>query len=288
MIKVSIIVPCYNQAQYLPETLQSVLSQTYTDWECIIVNDGSPDNTEQVSKEWLEKDSRFKYIFKENGGLSSARNVGLAIAEGNYIQLLDSDDLIEKDKIKEQLNDLLQDNEIDVSISGYRYFDDESKELKILGRNNFFPEVILSKDDTDIIEVLRVKNPMVISAPIYRKSVFTKVGGFDEDLISLEDWDFHTRCALNNIKFHHIGNIMGTRTLIRLHPNSMMRKEEVMNKGLQLFYTKRDKNEMFTKHFPIEEKIEKRIFLKELKKYIKLLLPPIFVIGKRKLFNFFK
>ena len=74
---VSIIVPCYNQAQFLPEALQSVLEQTHTNWECIIVNDGSPDNTEGVAQEWLVKDSRFKYVYKENGGLSSARNAGL-------------------------------------------------------------------------------------------------------------------------------------------------------------------------------------------------------------------
>ena len=64
---VSIIVPCYNQAQYLPETLDSVLAQTYPYWECIIVNDGSPDNTEEIAKHYCEKDNRFKYLFKENG-----------------------------------------------------------------------------------------------------------------------------------------------------------------------------------------------------------------------------
>lgn len=66
---VSVIVPCYNQAKYLSEALQSVLDKTYENWECIIVNDGSPDNTEEVAKQWVEKDSRFKYFYKENGGL---------------------------------------------------------------------------------------------------------------------------------------------------------------------------------------------------------------------------
>ena len=63
---ISVIVPCYNQAQYLDECLQSVLEQTYPNWECIIVNDGSPDNTEEVAKLWIEKDKRFKYFWKEN------------------------------------------------------------------------------------------------------------------------------------------------------------------------------------------------------------------------------
>ena len=67
---ISVIVPCYNQAQYLDECLQSVLDQTYTDWECIIVNDGSPDNTEEIAKNWVEKDTRFIYLSKENGGFA--------------------------------------------------------------------------------------------------------------------------------------------------------------------------------------------------------------------------
>ncbi|WP_374360648.1 glycosyltransferase family 2 protein, partial [Cloacibacterium sp.] len=73
---ISVVVPCYNQAQYLDECLQSVLNQTYQDWECIIVNDGSPDHTEEIAKNWVEKDTRFIYLSKENGGLSSARNAG--------------------------------------------------------------------------------------------------------------------------------------------------------------------------------------------------------------------
>ena len=91
---ISVIVPCYNQAQYLDECLQSVLDQTYSNWECIIVNDGSPDNTEEVAKKWLAKDSRFRYFYKENGGLSSARNFGIKKAEGEWILPLDSDDKI--------------------------------------------------------------------------------------------------------------------------------------------------------------------------------------------------
>jgi glycosyltransferase involved in cell wall biosynthesis len=75
--KISVIVPCYNQAIYLDECLQSVLDQTHENWECIIVNDGSTDHTEETAKKWTEKDARFIYIYKKNGGLSSARNAGL-------------------------------------------------------------------------------------------------------------------------------------------------------------------------------------------------------------------
>lgn len=121
---VSIIVPCYNQAQYLEEALQSVLKQTYTHWECIIVNDGSPDNTEEIGNKWVAKDSRFVYLKKENGGLSSARNLGLENAHGDYIQFLDSDDYIVRTKLELSLQQLdsNKSEKTKVVVSNFRMF----------------------------------------------------------------------------------------------------------------------------------------------------------------------
>lgn len=125
MPKISVVVPCYNQAQYLDECLQSVLNQTYQDWECIIVNDGSPDNTEDVAKSWAEKDTRFIYLSKENGGLSSARNAGIEIAKGEWILPLDADDKI-----------------------GERYLELAEKEFE-----NDFVEIISKNRKTDRVEI---------------------------------------------------------------------------------------------------------------------------------------
>lgn len=100
---ISVIVPCYNQANYLEECLQSVLNQTYKNWECIIVNDGSKDNTEDIAEKWVKKDNRFRYLYKENGGLSSARNAGTDMAKGSYIQFLDSDDMILPEKFEKSM-----------------------------------------------------------------------------------------------------------------------------------------------------------------------------------------
>lgn len=102
--KISVIVPCYNQAVYLDECLQSVMDQTHENWECIIVNDGSTDHTEETAKKWTEKDARFIYMYKQNGGLSSARNAGLEKATGEYIQFLDSDDTIHREKFSKSLS----------------------------------------------------------------------------------------------------------------------------------------------------------------------------------------
>ena len=91
---VSIIIPCYNHAQYLDVTLSSVINQTFSNWECIIVNNGSEDDTKIIAAKWCEKDSRFKYVEQENKGVSAARNKGIRISKGEFILPLDADDYI--------------------------------------------------------------------------------------------------------------------------------------------------------------------------------------------------
>lgn len=121
---VSVIVPCYNQAQYLDECLQSVLDQTYFDWECIIVNDGSSDHTEAIAQKWIANDTRFKYVYKENGGLSSARNAGLKVIKGDYIQFLDADDILDVNKLELSLAECEKviNSKSKVVISNFRMF----------------------------------------------------------------------------------------------------------------------------------------------------------------------
>ena len=277
-ISISIIVPCYNQAQYLDEALQSVLDQTYTNWECIIVNDGSPDDTKQIAQKWVEKDSRFKYIYKENGGLSSARNAGLAVAVGEFIQFLDCDDILEKEKLRFQVEFMYQNPVIDIAVSGYRYFDSGSRILKILGRDNFKHEVFLTRYDSDVKEVFKLGNPMVISASLYKRNVFEKVGFFDINLKALEDWDFNFRCALNNLIFEHIGYAKETKTLIRLHNKSMMSDVIKLNNQVEVFKTHIGQNALFIKYFGIcnENSFKnKHIPNKSLKNNFILFIPPI-------------
>lgn len=99
-IKVSIIVPIYNAGKYLQPALESVQSQTFTDFECICVNDGSRDNSADVVSEFIQNDSRFILINQENGGVARARNTGLDAARGEYITFLDQDDLIAPDALE--------------------------------------------------------------------------------------------------------------------------------------------------------------------------------------------
>lgn len=93
---ISIIIPAYNAADYLAKTIQSVLNQTYPDFELLLIDDGSTDRTKEIVKDYQAKDARIKYYYKENGGVSSARNVGLQKATGDFVSFLDSDDLWDK------------------------------------------------------------------------------------------------------------------------------------------------------------------------------------------------
>ena len=118
---ISIIVPIYNVEEYLRECLDSIMSQTYQNFECLLINDGSPDNSADICREYVEKDSRFRYFEKENGGVSSARNLGIEHSKGEYITFIDSDDWVDSDYLEVLYNALIDEN-ADISVSIYKRF----------------------------------------------------------------------------------------------------------------------------------------------------------------------
>ncbi|MHB1105096.1 MAG: glycosyltransferase family 2 protein [Lutibacter sp.] len=209
MPKISIIVPCYNQAQYLDEALQSVLDQTYTNWECIIVNDGSPDNTEEVAKKWIEIDNRFKYLFKENGGLSSARNAGIIVAQGMYILPLDADDKIALNYVSLGIQSFQTDASLKVVYSGAEKFGNET------GIWNLQPFSL---------KAIALEN-MIFCSAIYSKDDWERIGGYDINMINgYEDWEFWIALLKNGGKVKRL-DIIGF--YYRMKPNSMI---QILNK----------------------------------------------------------
>ncbi|MBX9888401.1 MAG: glycosyltransferase [Flavobacteriaceae bacterium] len=218
---VSVIVPCYNQAQYLPEALQSVLDQTYSDWECIIVNDGSPDDTDIVAKDWLIKDSRFKYIYKENGGLSSARNAGIEIAIGDYIQFLDADDFLKNKKLELSLEALLTDSQNNIVITNFQMYDNLSKKSKEpyckIGTNNFcFDSFLYRWGKTFSIP---------IHCALFKKRLFIDFQ-FPEKLQAREDWIMWVYLFQQEVKVLFIDNAL---VYYRQHNKSMTNNEKWMS-----------------------------------------------------------
>lgn len=116
---ISIIVPVYNVEQYLRECLDTIKDQTFRDWECILVDDGSTDSSAEICDSYVSRDARFKVIHKKNGGLSSARNAALKIAEGDFIGFVDADDWVNPE-MYQTLYNLIIDHDADISMVGYR------------------------------------------------------------------------------------------------------------------------------------------------------------------------
>lgn len=122
---ISIIVPVYNVEEYLKQCLDSILGQTYRNWELILVNDGSTDSSGLICQEYAEKDARFRYFEKENGGQSEARNYGIEQAQGEYLTFVDSDDWVTETYIEELYSKLRHYN-ADISITNYFIFQESN------------------------------------------------------------------------------------------------------------------------------------------------------------------
>lgn len=206
---ISVIVPCYNQAQYLDECLQSVLDQTYQDWECIIVNDGSPDNTEEVAKAWTEKDSRFIYLYKENGGLSSARNAGIEMAKGEWIQFLDCDDKIDKEKFEASKYFFFNN---DIIISDYQLFSKEGYLLSYCDFKNedlHFENILINWD---------INFTIPIHCALFKKK---NIPNFDTSVTAKEDWLFWLNLFEKKINYVILKRKLA---FYRMHSDSMTKK----------------------------------------------------------------
>ena len=123
---ISIVIPVYNAEKYLEQCLNSIKNQTYKNFEVILVNDGSIDNSESICKVFVESDTRFRYYLKANGGASSARNLGLDNAQGNYITFIDADDWVDENHLEVLINNIKESNS-DMAVSSITKFDNVSR-----------------------------------------------------------------------------------------------------------------------------------------------------------------
>lgn len=220
---VSVVVPCYNYAKFLTETVESILAQTYHNWECIIVDDGSTDNTKEVAHGLMAKDNRIKYIYQNNAGLSAARNTGIINAKGEFIQLLDADDIVLAKKLELHTDYLNNNPNIGIVYSGSKRFITSDKidinNAKAEMAQNWMPRIY--GEGKLVLRYLIHYNIMVVNSALVRKRVFQKVGLFNTELKSVEDFEFWIRCAANDIEFGFIDN-SSAMAIVRAHSDSMM------------------------------------------------------------------
>lgn len=194
---ISVIMPCYNAGKYIKEAIESVLNQSYKDWELIIVNDGSTDDSLSVAESFSDK--RIRIFSQPNSGACVARNKGIELASGEYLKFLDADDILEKDCLKNQIEQIKTLKENQVPFGDYDNIDESGKEIS----------AFTFSEHQDMLDVLRKDQPyfffhywhILISSPLLRKKDLVACGGYDVNLERGQEFDMHFRLALQGVEF---------------------------------------------------------------------------------------
>ena len=171
---ISIIVPVYNVEEYLKQCLDSILDQTYRNWELILVNDGSTDSSGLICQEYAEKDARIRYYEKENGGLSDARNYGIEQAQGEYLTFVDSDDFLDASHLNVLYNALVK-NDVDISIANYTNYQTSTATFYLHTFGDYYEKIYTSEELIDDLSFLE-RNDLSFSTiwgSLYKKNVFS-------------------------------------------------------------------------------------------------------------------
>ncbi|MGD1703493.1 glycosyltransferase [Dapis sp. BLCC M229] len=204
---ISVIIPAYNSEKTIQETIESVIEQTFDDWELIVVNDGSQDRTLEVVSRI--KDPRIKLFSYSNAGASASRNRGFDNSVGQFIAFLDADDLWTTDKLESQLNALQLHPEAAVAYSWTDYIDESGNFFKQGGRVVF---------NGDVYSKLLVRNFLENgSNPLIKREAINEVGGFDQSLQGTEDWEIYLRLG----KKYHFVAVEKPQILYRFSTNSI-------------------------------------------------------------------
>ena len=207
MATISVVIPVFNGEQTIRETIESVLEQTFSDFELIIINDGSQDTTLDIIQDF--KDPRLKVFSYQNSGLAASRNRGIAIATGEYVSFIDADDLWTPDKLKAQHQALQEDPSAAVAYSWTNCINERSQFL----RRGYYLSF-----SGDVYRYLLLTNFLENgSNPLIRHQALKTVGGFDESLKSSEDWEMYLRLAAR----YPFVAISSPQVLYRVSVNSM-------------------------------------------------------------------
>ncbi|HUN62518.1 MAG TPA: glycosyltransferase family A protein [Candidatus Sulfotelmatobacter sp.] len=196
--RVSVIVPCYNSAQFVGDTLQSIFAQTYHDYEVVLINDGSPDTPqlEQVLAPWM---ARISYVKTENQGVAAARNNGIRAAKGELIAMLDSDDLWEPNCLEVQVRNLDENPSADIVYPRFTIFEDRGK-----------PDIpgTPSQGEVTFISLLQDTCSVPNSGVLARRAALERAGLYDPALKGSEDFDLWLRCLKSGSRIIHHDQVL--------------------------------------------------------------------------------
>jgi O-antigen biosynthesis protein len=243
MPKISVIIPCFNQGQYVDGAVNSVLNQTFQDFEIIIVNDGSTDEfTVKKLHDYLKPKTRV--IHTENRGLAAARNKGYQSSKGEFIQFLDADDTILPSKFEEQLNVFNRFPEIEVCYSDYKIYDINKKSYLKLPEKRFLGDDPLN----DFLFRWERGLSIPIHCALLKRGIWGSKLPFNEELKSKEDWLMWCELAMRNTRFHYLNK---EYAIYMFHDNNMSKDIIMMNFGyfLASYYVLQIIPEKFKKDF---------------------------------------
>jgi len=222
--KVSVVIPLYNQKEFVGEAIESVLNQSYSNIEIIVVNDGSTDHPSEVLEKY-KKD--IKLINQKNKGLAAARNTGIKNSSGEYIQLLDADDFLDKKKIEFQL-EFNESQKADVSYCEISSYDNDS------GRS-LLRNVGKVKDMFSHLFNFWYTYPLPVHSLLIKKEIFERFGLFDQDLKAVEDRYYFGKLAFSGVTFYYFNFMGGFR---RLHSRNMNKDKILIIENIILYYNK--------------------------------------------------
>ncbi|MGH9943542.1 MAG: glycosyltransferase family 2 protein [Pyrinomonadaceae bacterium] len=227
---VSVIVPTYNYGHFIGQTIESLQAQTCGDWECVVVDDDSQDDTREVVARYAAADARVRYVHQRNQLQAVAKNTGLEQSAGRYVQFLDADDLLEPRKFERHVAYLERHPAVDIVYSSVRYFNSDHPAERYYSMapmdRPWMPEVS-GRGKKILLELVR-HNIMAINSPLVRREVVREVGLFDPVLPPVEDWDFWIRCAQAGKSFQFL-DAADTLALVRMHPASSSQNTSRMN-----------------------------------------------------------
>jgi glycosyltransferase involved in cell wall biosynthesis len=212
---VSIVIPSYDAAATLAETLASVQAQTYPHWEAVIVDDGSTDDTAEIAASWAEKDSRFRLVRQGNGGHSAARNAGIRTARYQWLVCLDCDDWIAPEFLERMVRRATAKPAVDAVVCGCVCVASSGRH----GRPAVYGPTAL----VDAFPAFARDCPIAIHNCMVRRALVEEVGGFDTGLVVCEDWDLWQRIARAGARFATIPEVLA---FYRMRPGSVSRKAE--------------------------------------------------------------
>ena len=221
---ISVVVPSYNYVNYLPHLFDSLIKQTYANWECIVVDDESKDHTKEFVLSYSKKEPRIKYVFQKNAGPAAARKLGVEKSSGDFIQFVDADDYIGFDKFKIEIDLFREYPHLDIVYSNYSFVDQDLKTFWIDSKKWLS---LSEKPFIDFVKYWEAGLMIPIHCYLFKKECFLKFGSFDPAFKTHEDWDLNLNFSINGAVYLYHDYI---GAYYRIHGSSSSRSNLTLNR----------------------------------------------------------